>query len=134
MLLAKNFTFWTLKALIQKGFFKIWESLRRSSVSGLKTGCSRSYVCFETSIFFRCSPLYHPLSVSSLQRRSFRAFSFSQKHLFFFFLYTRTPAKQKTVYNGADEWSKPFFGSSFLSLFFYSPFLFAFTCLFGRFL
>lgn len=47
----------------------------------------------------------------------FSRFLFLSEALFFFFLYKRTPAKRKTVYNGADEWSKPFFGSSFLSLF-----------------
>lgn len=67
------------------------ENRWRLDVSGLKTECSRSYVCSTTLIFSRCSLpsslFHHPLTVSSLQRRSFRAFSSSLPLLSLFYLF-----------------------------------------------
>lgn len=95
-------------------------SVSCTGVSGLKTGCSRSYVCSATSIFSRCSPLllFLPLSISLQHSTTFSRFLFLSVGLGSFSLHT--PAKRKTVHNGADEMVSP-------SLFLPS-FLFLFTC------
>lgn len=93
-----------------------------SDVSGLKTGCSKSYVCSETSIFSCSSPLppfFNLFSTTPI----FPCFLFLSKTSFFF-LYMHVPVERTTVYNGADEWSKEFLSSFFLSLFLVSFFIY----------